>query len=629
MKKPGLPPLIFASLFGLILTATLPIQAASYTWANIAGGNWNVAANWSPNGVPGGADSAAMTTTGSYTVTVNDTESIGALTLGASTADGTVQTLKLSSGTFTVNNPSTGTAQGTLSISGATLTGAGALILAGPLNGTAGTINAKVQFNGGALSGSMDLDGALVNSGTLAWNGNLFMAGGVLTNLGTINLAAGSGAIFEGGLTDIDNEGQFNVSGTGKSTFSIPFNNEGTVAINGGTLDLAGGGTESNSFTVASGAGLELGGGTFTFESSSSILGAGNLTVSGGTVGLGGTCNVAGAYTFSGGVANVTGACTITGPLDISGGTLNLNGSGAITPTTLTVSGGILEGSQPVQVQAVGGFSASAGTINAKVRINGGAVSGSVDLGGALVNSGTLAWNGNLFISGGALTNLGTINLAAGSGAIFEGGLTDIDNEGQFNVSGTGTSTINLPFHNEGTVAINAGTLNLTGPYSLTNGTLNFGISGATNYGRLTLSGSAELTCGLGAAFNGYSPRVGDTFGLITYASETGNFSAFKLPPVAIWDFKYGTTVFTLTVVSLNVPVVTLQVIEPPLITDGFTLLMLGPIGSNYMIQASTDPRLANWVTLTNFTSLNSSFYFTDTSATNRSSRMFRAVLVR
>ncbi len=496
MKKAGLPRLVIASLFGLMLTAGPMAKTASYTWINSAGGNWNKAANWSPNGVPGSADSAAITMTGSYTVTVNDTESVGTLTLGASTEDATAQTLNLSSGTFTVNTAGTGTAQGNLNVSGATLTGAGALSLAGPLNGTAGTIDATVEFNGGAVNGNMNMNGALVNSGTLAWNGDLFMNGGVLTNLGTINLAAGSEAIFEGGSPDIDNDGQFNVAGTGTSTINVPFNNVGTVTVNGGIFDLAGGGTESNSFTVASGTTLELGAGTFAFKSGSTILGAGNLTVNGATVGLGGMCDVTGAYTFSGGLANVTGACTIAGPLVVSGGTLNLNGSGAITPTTITVSGGLLEGSQPVQVQSVGGFSGTAGTIDTMVEFNGGAVNGNMNMNGALVNSGTLAWNGDLFMNGGVLTNLGTINLAAGSEAIFEGGSPDIDNDGQFNGAGTGTSTINVPFNNVGTVAVNGGTLDLAG--------------GGTESNSFTVASGATLELGAGTfAFKSGSTILG------------------------------------------------------------------------------------------------------------------------
>lgn len=82
MKKPKLLRLTIAFLSGLILTATNPAKAATYTWTNTAGGNWNVAANWFPNGVPGGTDSAAITNTGNDTVTVSDTESVGTLALG-------------------------------------------------------------------------------------------------------------------------------------------------------------------------------------------------------------------------------------------------------------------------------------------------------------------------------------------------------------------------------------------------------------------------------------------------------------------------------------------------------------------------------------------------------------------
>jgi hypothetical protein len=500
MKKPGLLPLIIASLFGLILTATPPAGAASYTWINNAGGNWNVAANWSPNGVPGFSDSAAITTTGSYTVTVDDSESIGTLTLGASTADTTVQTLNVSGGTLTVNNASTGTAQGTLSVSGGGLAGAGALTLAGPLNWTGGTIMGTVQFNGGSVNGGLNLDGALVNSGTLAWNGSLYLFGGVLTNLGTINMAAGTSATSENGLPDLDNDGQFNVSGSGTSTIGIPFNNHGMVAVNGGTLDLADSGTESNSFTVAAGATLELGGGTFTFNSGSTNSGAGSFTVNGATV-------------------NFSGSANVTSVLNLSGGTLNLNGSNRITPSAVNVSGGTEEGSQTLQVTNSGGFAWTGGTIMGTVQFNGGSVNGGLNLDGALVNSGTLAWSGALNMYGGVLTNLGTINLAAGTSVSSENGLPDLDNDGQFNVSGPGTSTIGIPFNNNGTVAVNGGTLDLSdsgtegnsftvasgATLELGGGTFTFdsdsSVSGAgsfmVNGGTVNFSGSANVTSGL------------------------------------------------------------------------------------------------------------------------------------
>src|ERR1039457_2346957 len=89
-------------------------HATTITWTNTAGGNWSVAANWSPNQVPGASDTAQITTSGTYAVTNSGTASASVLTLGS--ASGT-QTLNLSSGTFTVGSASTGNAQGGLNLS--------------------------------------------------------------------------------------------------------------------------------------------------------------------------------------------------------------------------------------------------------------------------------------------------------------------------------------------------------------------------------------------------------------------------------------------------------------------------------------------------------------------------------
>lgn len=47
-------------------------QAETVTWTNTAGGTWSVAANWSPNKVPAAADTALITTPGTYLVTVDN-----------------------------------------------------------------------------------------------------------------------------------------------------------------------------------------------------------------------------------------------------------------------------------------------------------------------------------------------------------------------------------------------------------------------------------------------------------------------------------------------------------------------------------------------------------------------------
>jgi len=59
--------------------------------------------------------------------------------------------------------------------------------------------------------------------------------------------------------------------------------------------------------------------------------------------------------------------------------------------------------------------------------------------------------------------------------------------------------------------------------------------------------------------------------------------------------------------------------------TNGFNMMLAGSVNSNYLIEASTD--LVNWTPIVYLTSTNSSFYFTDPSATNFNRRFYRAVM--
>src|SRR5262245_20152017 len=71
------------SLTGFIL-ATLSASAVTRSWTNTAGGNWFVAANWSPNGVPGLLDTAQITNNGTYVVMIpTGAVSVAVLNLGA------------------------------------------------------------------------------------------------------------------------------------------------------------------------------------------------------------------------------------------------------------------------------------------------------------------------------------------------------------------------------------------------------------------------------------------------------------------------------------------------------------------------------------------------------------------
>lgn len=61
-----------------------------------------------------------------------------------------------------------------------------------------------------------------------------------------------------------------------------------------------------------------------------------------------------------------------------------------------------------------------------------------------------------------------------------------------------------------------------------------------------------------------------------------------------------------------------------PLTTNGFTLMLRGQTGSNYVIEASSN--LLNWIPLTNFILSNPPMFFSDPSATNYKQRFYRAV---
>jgi hypothetical protein len=60
-----------------------------------------------------------------------------------------------------------------------------------------------------------------------------------------------------------------------------------------------------------------------------------------------------------------------------------------------------------------------------------------------------------------------------------------------------------------------------------------------------------------------------------------------------------------------------------PLTASGLHLMLQGSVGTNYVIQASTN--LVNWTPITNFDLTNSPFYFTDPGATNYKQRFYRA----
>ena len=133
-----------------------PVQAAQIVWTNTAGGNWNVAANWSPNQVPGSADDAVITASGTYTVTLNISTNVNSLALGGASGQ---QTLANNNGyKLTLNQASVINSNGVFTLNG-TVAGTGLL-----------TVQGQFMWNGGYLN-----PGSVV---TVATNGLLALTGG-------------------------------------------------------------------------------------------------------------------------------------------------------------------------------------------------------------------------------------------------------------------------------------------------------------------------------------------------------------------------------------------------------------------------------------------------------------------
>src|SRR5439155_9001136 len=120
-------------------------------------------------------------------------------------------------------------------------------------------------------------------------------------------------------------------SGSGSTAFisiftSLNFINTGTVHVESGTLDLACGGSGSGSFVVDAGTTLNFGAGTYNLTSTSSVTGAGTVSVAPGSA-----STTAGGMNWSGGTLNVLGSYNVNNTF-IPSGAINFN-SDASTPT--------------------------------------------------------------------------------------------------------------------------------------------------------------------------------------------------------------------------------------------------------------------------------------------------------
>jgi hypothetical protein len=439
---------------------------ANKSWKTAVDGFWSVSTNWNPS-LPTSVDIALINLAGVYTVTLDIDQVLGGLTLGG-TASGT-QTLAIAGNTLTLNGASTVGNNGVLALSGGTITGTGALTVSGTgkLNWSGGTLSGtgKKTISGALnLSDYLTLDGTtLETSGATIWTGAGYLYGFNSaiwnnTSTGTIDLQGDADFYLYSGTPSFNNAGTFTKSngatdGSDESYFNVAFNNTGTVNVKKGQLTLAGGGTNTKTFSIDAGATLKHAS-DYTYNTGSSVTGTGNFRVDNSTVKFIPAFNYSGAISINGGTIELGSASTWSGPVTLAS---NIAGAGALTISNK--------------------LDWSAGTISGTGKKT---ISGALNLsdyptldGTTLETSGATVWTGNgqLYGYSGATwnnTSTGTIDLQGDADFYVGSGTPSFNNAGTFTKSngstdGSDESYFGVAFNNTGTVNVKKGTLTLAG----------------------------------------------------------------------------------------------------------------------------------------------------------------------
>ena len=371
------------------VTVTLaPNSTPVPTWNQAGGGSWTGATNWTPNGVPSGQGQTAVlgsSIAAPSTVTLDGVQTVGTIAFNNSNsytvAAGTGGSLVLdngtgaahlvgSSGSHTISAPVTlnsnlaaSITAGSVTLSGVvtdggagksiSLSGAGTLVLSNANTYSGGTslLSGTVQVGSNTSLGTGGVNFAA--SATLQAGANATLANNISvapSTTATIDTQANTLGL-SGIVSSTDNTATFNKIGAGTLVVTGVNTFTGTVAVNGGTLQL-GNGVTNGSFSAAS---ITTVNSTLAFNTVGAVTVANNITGSGGLAQNGtNTITLTGTNTFTGGLTINSGNVSLgtsqtvdtagTGTITIgNGGMLVLTGYNAsTTPTYATVSNKIV-----------------------------------------------------------------------------------------------------------------------------------------------------------------------------------------------------------------------------------------------------------------------------------------------
>lgn len=407
---------------------------------------------------------------------------------------------------------------------------------------------------------------SLWNASSTNWSGVAWTAGnnaifgdtgaGAITVNGTQSVGdmtfSAAGYSFTGGTLSFAKTAASNTINTGGNDVTISSGLSAAFAISGGSIVKSGAGkltlNGDMSLTAAGGSGLfdftagttEITAGTInTTDVRLRSFVANGLTISGGTLNLGGSNANRGIQIGNGGSVLVSGGTVNTnllivgngsaGTLNISGGEVNMTGAGTFISLgntaagTLNLDGGTLAINR---ILRQGGTSDTASTIN----LNGGTLKAlsnqtSTGLFSVLSGSGTMAVN---VLAGGAIIDSNGFNVKIGNVLNGAGGLTK---------SGTGSLELTQDNGFTGAAAVNAGTLLLSGTADI-NGTSGVTVAaGATFTNSSSVSFTQNLTLTEGAGAAGSTIGGSGTFAasnMTILSNLSDDFSTFALGSAAL-----------------------------------------------------------------------------------------------
>jgi hypothetical protein len=495
----------------------------------------------------------------------------------------------------------TGAGSGTLSLADGSIIGNPSLTLdftndlfqweGGTLEGTI-INNALVTISGTNASTLTGYNATFINQGTVrqvgsggsqmqTFDGNIFF----INELGgTYEFASDSSLLFNysqvgygASPSPFTNYGLvWKSAGTGVSAISLSFNNlGGVVQVDSGTLVLDGGGGSSNGdFEIASGAVLDLTGG-------SAPTWAGEMTGSGsGTVLLGEN-------------GTITGNPSLT--LDFTNNLFQWAGG---TFQGTIINDGLI---------TISGTNASTLTGANSTFINQGTVR-QAGSGGAQMQT----FDGNIFFIN---EPEGTYQFASDSSLIFNynqvgygASPSPFTNYGLvWKSAGTGTSVISLAFYNQGgSIEVDSGTLAIDA-YAQNGGSLTIALAGSNSNqcGQVAVGGGAVLGGPLNVFLaNGFVPAAGDQFYILSSTLLQGNFTSTNVPAGMTVTNLLNSSGLTEYVELLVTGKVTGPVkILSQQVSDGTLSFNFATIsGQTYTIQQNTNLSTTNWLYYTNFT---------------------------